>query len=103
MTWAQLKELVNGMDDALLARPVLYLRSGEDTGGRVTGVDVMEEDQVNPGGDEWMARATYEAECRFEDPSVTQGILDRERSVAIKGQVVLSCDEEALAEGKAGR
>jgi hypothetical protein len=55
ITFRELKEAVNAMDDAQLDLRVLW--AGDERGGVVHMVDILQEDHINPSGDCWEPRS----------------------------------------------
>ncbi len=93
MTWGDLKTIIGEMSEERLQHPVWWYRGENESGGRVTTVDVFVEDHVDPGADYLIPRSEYERDMRNEDPEVTQEELDSEKTVAPKGQTFLILDE----------
>lgn len=98
MTYGDLKKALDGLTPEQLAMRVGW--TGEDTGGYVFSLWIVEEDHINPSGD----GGEPVSEVRkylIEDgytPEEAQREIDSEPVVALKGQPLLMVDEPPDAE-----
>jgi hypothetical protein len=101
MTWRQLKEKIATLDERQLDMKVMW--AGEERGGFVQAVDVLDEDHINPSGDAWEPKSVYLDPLRksleaCEEEDVAKRIREEieeyegEEIVGAKGQAILTVD-----------
>lgn len=94
ITYRDLLDKISALTPEQLAMPVLWC--GENRGGPVQGIWILEEDQINPSGDGWEPVSLVRREL-IESERMTEAEADKEIAgeevVGVKGQVVLLTDE----------
>ena len=80
-TWADLKEFANQLDEDQLTQTVRWWGDDEE-GGPIKGVDIINDDMINPTGDGLEPRCAYS-----DDPE-----YDNEPAFLLKGTIMLEGD-----------
>lgn len=94
ITFAELKLHLDAMTPEQLAYPVMW--RGEERGGPVIRIKILEDDQINPSGDGMEALSGY-VDAVMEDEGISREEAERvaraeESIVAHKGQTLLLVD-----------
>ena len=91
MTYQQLLERLRTMTPEQLAHPVIW--QGDDRGGYVGAVDVLDKDWVNPECEGWEPRADFIKRMVEEEGEEERAAAEAEMIVGVKGQPYLMVDE----------
>lgn len=92
MTYRQLRDQLNALPESSLDHKVCW--SGEDKGGWIASVWVLEEDHCNPSGDGWEPRSGVEKYLIKEGMTEQEAQDEAEAEVvAVKGLPVLMVSE----------